>query len=97
MKWLIPVCVFGLFSLAAQAQDTPPPASGNARAACKADYQKLCQGVRPGGGRAAACLNQHLDELSPACKDVIQKHAQSDGGNNGNPPSTPSTPSKPQQ
>jgi hypothetical protein len=88
MKWLMPVCVFGLFSLAAQAQDTPP-ADGGARAACKADYQKLCQGVRPGGGRAVACLNDHMDQLSPACKDAMQKRAQSQAGNNGTPPSKP--------
>ena len=38
---------------------------------CKADVEKFCQGVQPGGGRIAACLKQHKDEVSPACKSRI--------------------------
>jgi hypothetical protein len=35
---------------------------------CRADYRKFCDSVPPGGGRIAACLKQHLAELSPSCQ-----------------------------
>jgi hypothetical protein len=35
---------------------------------CRADIQKFCADVKPGGGRVAACLKKHDAELSPACK-----------------------------
>ena len=41
------------------------------RAACKADYDKHCKGVMPGGGRVLACLSKHNDALSAACKKVV--------------------------
>lgn len=34
---------------------------------CKADAQKFCKGIRPGGGRILACLKSHQSELAPAC------------------------------
>jgi hypothetical protein len=34
---------------------------------CKADIDKLCKGIRPGGGRILACLKSHQSELAPAC------------------------------
>jgi hypothetical protein len=75
--WLMVATVLGFVSVTAQAQDSPaPPAGGNAnaRAACRGDYQKLCKGVKVGGARD--CLAAHMDELSAACKDVIQKSLQ---------------------
>ena len=41
------------------------------RGACKADYEKYCSGVMPGGGRIMACLNKQHDTLSDACKNVV--------------------------
>lgn len=38
---------------------------------CFGDYQRLCFGVRPGGGRVLACLQQHADALSQPCAAVI--------------------------
>ena len=35
--------------------------------ACRADAQKLCKDVKPGGARIADCLRDHQSELSPAC------------------------------
>jgi hypothetical protein len=32
---------------------------------------RLCDAVTPGGGRVAACLEQHRDDLSPECKDRL--------------------------
>ena len=38
------------------------------RRACKADAEKLCKGILPGGGRIAACLKSHENDLSDECK-----------------------------
>ena len=37
------------------------------RQECKADAEKFCKGIRPGGGRILACLKSHQAELAPAC------------------------------
>jgi Cysteine rich repeat len=49
------------------AQDFTP----EQRAACKGDYDKFCKGTLPGGGRVLACLNKQHDQLSDACKKVV--------------------------
>ena len=41
------------------------------QAACKADYQKYCNGTIPGGGRIIACLNKQGDQISVACRKVL--------------------------
>jgi len=41
--------------------------------ACKQDAKTLCQGIQPGGGRIAACLKQHKDEVSAECKDAVKE------------------------
>lgn len=45
-------------------------ALGSARAedACRADVERLCQGIAPGGGRLMACLRANQAQVSPACK-----------------------------
>lgn len=40
--------------------------------ACMADYQALCAGALPGGGRIKSCLQQNMDKLSPGCRDALQ-------------------------
>lgn len=39
--------------------------------ACRADFKKLCSGVKPGGGRGAECLKQHEADLSADCKTAL--------------------------
>lgn len=41
------------------------------RAACKTDYDTLCKGTMPGGGRVLACLAKQHDKLTQACKKVV--------------------------
>jgi hypothetical protein len=61
---------------AALAQDptAPVPIAGGqgARAgmggACKADFEKFCQGIPAGGGSRMQCLNDHRLDLSDDCK-----------------------------
>ena len=35
---------------------------------CKADAEKFCKDIKPGGGRIIACLKEHRAELSAECK-----------------------------
>ena len=53
------------FSGAASAQSVDP------RGACKADYDKFCAGIAPGGGKIIACLNAKRDQLSATCKAAL--------------------------
>jgi Cysteine rich repeat len=89
-SWLIPLGCAVLFSVA-QAQDTPPPGKGSARQACKPDYEKFCKDAKPGGGRIKACMEQHKDELSQACRDVMDSHGGHSpaGGSEDQPPPPP--------
>jgi Cysteine rich repeat len=40
-------------------------------AMCKADYDRLCQGVQPGGGRILSCLNANAEKLSASCRGAL--------------------------
>jgi hypothetical protein len=40
---------------------------------CMADAARLCPDVEPGGGAQMACLKQHKEELSPACKKKVMQ------------------------
>lgn len=45
---------------------------------CKADFEKFCKDVK-GRGQKLACLAEHKDELSPACKakaTSVKEHAK---------------------
>ena len=55
------------------AQAPSPQVMAEARAACETDIQKLCPGVQPGGGRILACLKQHRDQVTDACKQAVIK------------------------
>ncbi|HEV2157285.1 cysteine rich repeat-containing protein [Bradyrhizobium sp.] len=53
------------FSGVASAQSSDP------RGACKADYDKFCAGIAPGGGKIIACLDAKRDQLSATCKAAL--------------------------
>jgi len=40
---------------------------------CRQDIEKLCPGIKPGGGAFRSCLEQHATELSPACQDRLKQ------------------------
>jgi len=40
---------------------------------CKADAERLCPGVPPGGGRLVACLKEHKMDVSVGCAKAVQK------------------------
>jgi hypothetical protein len=40
--------------------------------ACCDDVKKFCEDVRPGGGRIAKCLRDHVNKLSAPCKERIE-------------------------
>jgi hypothetical protein len=40
---------------------------------CRGDYDRLCSGVQPGGGRILACLQNHANQLSAACAQSMPR------------------------
>jgi hypothetical protein len=46
-------------------------ARGELATACRADVERLCPGVSPGGRRLAHCLEEHAAQLSQPCKQAI--------------------------
>jgi cysteine rich repeat protein len=41
--------------------------------ACQADVRRFCPEVRPGGGHQLQCLQQHAQELSDGCYELLPK------------------------
>jgi hypothetical protein len=46
-------------------------AGGELRQACAGDVKALCSGVKPGGGRLAACMRENTDRLSQGCRQAL--------------------------
>jgi hypothetical protein len=61
------------FSLAAFFLSGSMPANAQALAYCKADAQRLCPGVPPGGGRLVKCLKAQANEVSIGCAKELKK------------------------
>lgn len=40
--------------------------------ACRADYERHCADVERGEGRAARCLYEHRDDVSPDCRTAMR-------------------------
>jgi Cysteine rich repeat len=73
---LFSLCL-GVAAQSALADEPPtpaaPPQGGEVRGACKADIEKLCPGIQPGGGKIRECMKQHEADLSDACKQALAK------------------------
>lgn len=55
-------------------QSMPDPEDIKAlRTYCKADAERLCASVQPGGGRIKACLLEHKEQMSVGCAQALQK------------------------
>ena len=42
------------------------------RTYCKADVERLCPNVPPGGGRIKGCLMEHKNEMTVGCAKALQ-------------------------
>ena len=47
------------------------------RDVCSTHFARLCNGVRPGGGRIKACIKSHKSELSDSCREALSQARQS--------------------
>ncbi|MBK8537000.1 MAG: hypothetical protein IPL59_19050 [Candidatus Competibacteraceae bacterium] len=43
------------------------------RTYCKADIERLCPNVEPGGGKIKVCLMERKMEVSVGCAEALQK------------------------
>jgi hypothetical protein len=48
-----------------------PTTAALAKNPCKDDKMKFCKDVKAAGGKVADCLEQHMNELSDACKEKL--------------------------
>jgi hypothetical protein len=62
--------IFAVFIVVAAISGAASAQSSDPRGACKADYDKFCAGIAPGGG-IVACLNGKRDQLSATCKAAL--------------------------
>ena len=53
--------------------DDPPSEKLDRLSDCRADVQKLCPEVQPGGGRIVGCLKENKDKVSEACLARLQQ------------------------
>lgn len=42
-----------------------------AKQICAADTEKFCKGIQPGEGRIAKCLKEHIQDISPGCREKV--------------------------
>ena len=69
---LLLLCAATLPVLAEQSMPDPEEIKA-LRAYCKADVERLCANVQPGGGRIKACLMEHKEQMSVGCAQGLQK------------------------
>jgi len=46
------------------------------RTYCKADIERLCPNVEPGGGRIKACLMANKEQMTVGCAQALEKLKQ---------------------
>lgn len=74
---LLPAAALLAATVPSLAATSVPPAIRNEAGAlaqlCRADYERLCPGIRPGGGRILVCLQRQAPQLSPACAQAMPR------------------------
>jgi len=60
-----------LVTLAAAILTLGPRIAGAQMAACAGDAERLCHGMRPGGGRIIGCLRGNAASLTPGCRAAL--------------------------
>ena len=55
-----------------------PTGAALAKNPCKDDRDKFCADVKAAGGKVAECLEQHVKELSPDCKEKLAEKGKID-------------------
>ncbi len=50
-----------------------PTAAMAKNSPCKEDKTKFCKEVKAAGGKVKACLKEHMEEVSAACKESLSK------------------------
>ena len=71
MRNVLLICASVLAMSSAIALAADQPQAMDPRTACAGDVEKLCPGVKPGGGQIIACLKQHESQVTPACKEAF--------------------------
>jgi hypothetical protein len=56
-----------------------PPEQHGVDPQCRAELQKLCEGIQPGGGRLRKCVQENVGKLSPACQRQVQERVANAG------------------
>ena len=79
--WLLFLAAAMTLPAAAGAREGGKGGKGVVRAACKADMDRFCKDIEPGGGRKKECLKAHEAELSAGCKAAIAAK-KNDAGKN---------------
>lgn len=73
-EFTVRIAMASFLFVAASLTDAALAQTASERAACKADFENYCPGVRPGGNRIIECLAAHISELSPDCQKVVEAH-----------------------
>ena len=68
MRLAFAVSMIALLALPADALADP----AKPREACRADVKRLCDGVKPGGGRIKECFKTHREEISADCRAALK-------------------------
>ncbi|PQV48029.1 hypothetical protein [Paraburkholderia sp. BL21I4N1] len=76
------LCAAGLFAAAAALAGPANAASRDEQSkACRGDAMHFCAAEIPNEDKITACMKQHVDELSPACRAMFKGGKKSDAKN----------------